>query len=96
MVERLNASYWTLKWGVGASVQHRKGKSVFGRSLAGFCSSSGGGVVVKKGGNAPRLPPRGGFVVADKDYGTPSSFATLTILPRKRMEVKTGGADKLF
>ena len=44
--------------------------------LEGFCSSSGSGVMVKAGGNAPRFPPRGGFVVVvvvtDKECGTPS------------------------
>jgi len=40
--------------------------------LEGFCSGSG--VMVKEGGNAPRFPPRGGFVVvvvvaADKESG---------------------------
>jgi len=29
----------------------------------GICSSSGSGAVVKDGGKAPRLPPRGLFVV---------------------------------
>ncbi|MBL8117684.1 MAG: hypothetical protein JNJ78_09170 [Anaerolineae bacterium] len=40
---------------------------------SGFCSSSGSGAVVKKGGNAPEIPPRGVFVVVvvvtDKECG---------------------------
>ncbi|MBN8619850.1 MAG: hypothetical protein J0L63_13140 [Anaerolineae bacterium] len=43
-----------------------------------FCSNSGSSAVVKKGGKAPMLPPRGAFVVVvvvtDKECGTPPAL----------------------